>query len=804
MVYGSDYPSWIETWTTTVLADGSRKIDMYYVPSIYQFTLNSESHSSTAWSSESTWYYYGANVRLSGDSNDDCFTRSGWTTSWITLSDNTVKQTLFTMPANNVEATPSTTENIYNIIFNGNGSNSWTMSPMNGIRCTESTWLTLNAFEKEGHTFSWWLMNVWWEKHYSNGQTVSRLSKVDGDDVNLYAVWDVNKYNVNASVAAWDHGSLQWSWVWIYDFGETLVIIAVPELGYLFDYWEVNGSTELPEWATTWENQLTIVVNQILDIVAHFKADEKTVTVNYYEMDTSGNYIYDPNHDYPNERYSYTWLVVDSSFTVPDYSKTGFSFQYSIFRGNTWYNEPVTFEVSENDSENIINVYYQRSLESFQLYTNNWSKYSVSPDCWSDGYGNSCWFYYGTEITINNYIYEYDEWYSFSGWNIDSTSLPDDAYLSDEYITFSMPDHSVVIRLETNHILYKLTFTWYEWAEVMNYDSTYASLTGENYYRFDSEIELPYLNKPWYNFVWWNEWNSNVWSVEYTSYPYHPIWNMPSHDVELTAVFEPRTDMEYYKYYYFQDTEWTGYSLSWYDRYEDGITDQRVSSNCNYVEWFTHSRGEPDILYIKATWDNYINCYYDRDEYWVDVIYDNKELSIDWTWKYRYDAPVNLIATASTWYEFSGFSSEWPEYNTTDSTLSFNVPLWGSYPIYAYAKPIVYSIEYEMYWWWLTPYQWYITGYTVDWDYDLGIFDAVKDGYTFLWWTWGEIWVREVTEPTKWLVIPLWSIWNRKYFANFQPNEENVVVNYYLKKIDAENNTLTWWVDIYLTWVVFT
>jgi hypothetical protein len=33
-------------------------------------------------------------------------------------------QTWFAMPANDVEITPSTMENAYNIIFNGNGSNS--------------------------------------------------------------------------------------------------------------------------------------------------------------------------------------------------------------------------------------------------------------------------------------------------------------------------------------------------------------------------------------------------------------------------------------------------------------------------------------------------------------------------------------------------------------------------------------------------------------------------------------------------------------------------------------------------------
>jgi hypothetical protein len=52
-----------------------------------------------------------------------------------------------------------------------------------------------------------------------------------------------------------------------------LVFVAIPEIGYLFDYWEVNEKTgeDLPEGAEVTDNQLRIVVNQILDIVAHFK-----------------------------------------------------------------------------------------------------------------------------------------------------------------------------------------------------------------------------------------------------------------------------------------------------------------------------------------------------------------------------------------------------------------------------------------------------------------------------------------------------------------------------------------------------
>jgi hypothetical protein len=74
----------------------------------------------------------------------------------------------------------------------------------------------------------------------------------------------------------------------LYEYGKELVFVAIPEIGYLFDYWEVNGNTgeDLPEGSEVTDNQLRIVVNQILDILAHFKENEKTVIINYYEMNT--------------------------------------------------------------------------------------------------------------------------------------------------------------------------------------------------------------------------------------------------------------------------------------------------------------------------------------------------------------------------------------------------------------------------------------------------------------------------------------------------------------------------------------
>ena len=806
IVYGSDYPSWIETWTTTVLADGSRVIDMYYVPSIYQFTLNSESYSSTSWTSESTWYYYWAKVTLSGDSNDDCFEWSGWTTSWITLSDNTLHQTWFAMPANDVEATPSVKENTYNIIFNGNGSNSWTMSPMNGIRCTESTWLAINTFEKSWHTFTGWSTTQWWIGEYADGAIVDRLST--WADVNLYAVWDINEYNVNASVATWDHGSLQWSWAWIYEFGETLVIIAVPELGYLFDYWEVNGSTELPEWATTWENQLTIVVNQILDIVAHFTENEKTVTVNYYEMDTEWLYSNEPYY-----MDSLTWLVWQTKSINPE---SRIWFHLDDNRSNTW----VT--ISENSEDNVINIYYEReryiierSGRYYQMPDGTYIDFvNIIPD--NQPYYQ---YYYGEEIRIESIHPAY--WWIFSGW-YDATSegkwFPsDEVNLDSRDLTFHMPNHDVWVEPIMYHIPYTLSFTWYEWAEITNLESCiYWTWDRETYYDY-SEC-LPYLNKEWYWFNWWDDENGN-WVRRLNDYSQYPILNkMPAHDYMLVANFEPINTMPYEKYYYFQDIEWTGYTLSWdlTDLGNNGVTDQEMPGRepLYNIDWFQYSWfGYSGVMLprdqwpiIKPIWDNYINYYYDRKVYLVDVNYDNKIMSITWAGEYRYEAPVNLVATVNTWYQFSGFSSYQGELLSSGSVYNFTMP--DSFvDIYADANPIEYSIEYEPNWWELDPYSSYVN-YTVE-SSDLSIWNPYKDGYKFLWWTWGVVswgieWEEDIVEPTRDLIIAWWSIWDRKYYANWEPDEVKVTVNYYLKKIDSENNTLIDWVDIYLAWVEYT
>ena len=693
----------------------------------------------------------------------------------------------------------------YNIIYMDSGSILTWLSPATYTIENHVYSGDLPSITKDGYNFAGWFYE--YPRQPENQIQEIWYVPVDGQSVTILAWWMPIDYNINYHLLTWVE-IIPWEEYYPYEFYQSYNIETtrtdlpnVQKSGYIFSGWvDYHGKSFTGfGWWMTWD----------LDLYPTWRSDVMDITVNYYEMNTWWEYY--PSSWAYYETYHYTWFT-NSEFIAPDYTTTGFHLDW-----NKHPNGNPSIVISWDKNVNIIDVYYEREkyyLERVWLEScidNDCITFAtVTPDTWS--------IYYWEEIRAD---IQYNEWWSFSGWYNDdynNMQLPDEVDdLTSEHIVFHMPARNVKIYPIMDHILYKLIFTGYEWAEVTNSDVAYASLTGENYYRFDSEIELPYLDKPWYNFIWWNSWDYNIWSIYYSSNPNHPIRHMPSHDVELTAVFEPKTNMEYNEYYYLQDVEWTGYSRDdeLTQRKYDWTTEQQIPYPYpqKYITWFEYTwfgydekalRPWEEWPIIKATWDNYINYYYDRKVDWVYVEYDNKKMFITWTGEYRYGAPVNLIAVVKTGYEFSGFTSYQGELLSSESVYNFTMPDSYVY-LYADANPIVYSIDYEMNWGHFVPYDWAKTWYTVDWDFDLDIFDAGKEWYTFLWWTWGVIWVRELTEPTTWLIIPLWSTWNRKYFANFEATWSNVTVNYYLKKIDPENNVLTWGVDEYISkWVVYT
>lgn len=86
--------------------------------------------------------------------------------------------------------------NTYNVVFNGKGNTSGSMSKQVLTYDAEQN-LTSNAFVKTGYTFQGWDTNsAGTTVVYTDGQSVSNLTEENNATINLYAVWQINTYNI--------------------------------------------------------------------------------------------------------------------------------------------------------------------------------------------------------------------------------------------------------------------------------------------------------------------------------------------------------------------------------------------------------------------------------------------------------------------------------------------------------------------------------------------------------------------------------------------------------------------------------
>ena len=586
IVYGTDYPDWVETWTTTVLADGSRVIDMYYVPKKYNFILNTVQYSSTAWSSQNRLYYYWAKVILSGDSSDDCFTWSGWMTSWITLSDNMSHQTWFAMPANDVEATPSTTENMYNIIFNGNGSNSWIMPPMNGVRCTESTWLTLNSFERDWYTFTGWSTTAWWSRKYADGAIVDRLST--WVDVNLYAVWNVNHYTVTFDLNGWN---LTWDMTETKDYTiETSSISLIdyePERNwYTFTGWYRNDVlVNSIAWWETWDYTL----------VARWEAQRRPVPVVVYKkMLIPGEWS-----EYESELMWWWWTVWEL-YTAPLENFTPTWFHYE--EENDSNRRTV---VVDPDLRNEVAIFFARNL--YPVIIDNAGEWRSSDTSWSSDY------LYEEPVTISVTPYT---WWEFINWTLIQWTLSWITDWTQRTLSFNMPAEQVMISPILDHIPYTVSFDTASWTTVEN----------QTYYYDDvlSGLNSAITTRTWYNFDGWY-----LSGALYTSGS-----TMPAENITLTAKWAPCTWIQYQVNHRWENTWDNNYEvlLSGYIMY--GTSDTQTIAKSEEFAGFTLS-GNVEQKAINPNGTTEVNIYYNRNVYTISLDNNGWTGVSEITWKYQ-------------------------------------------------------------------------------------------------------------------------------------------------------------------------
>ena len=78
----------------------------------------------------------------------------------------------------------------YEVVFNSNGGTGVMTNSAHTYHLQQE--LPQNMFAREGYTFSGWATSVSGPAVYADGQDVKNLSAIDGDKINLYAVWQQN------------------------------------------------------------------------------------------------------------------------------------------------------------------------------------------------------------------------------------------------------------------------------------------------------------------------------------------------------------------------------------------------------------------------------------------------------------------------------------------------------------------------------------------------------------------------------------------------------------------------------------
>ena len=794
--------------TTTVSPDWSRVIDLFYTRNSYSYAITTSVWSSTEWSSSNGNYYYWAKIILSWDSNNDCFVWSGWAVQWATLENN-MKQTSFIMPANDVTANSLIREKTYNIVFNGNSANSWSMSPINWIRCTQEVALPYNSFVKSGHTFTWWTDG---EKQYANWAVIQTLTTWDDVTVEFTAIWDINYYPVVWRNYSWDvlfEEEFPYMDPPVYHW-ETPLRDADAQYTYDFEWWN--------PWIhpVTWAQVYTAVYTETLNEYTITWDVDWTKTMKTYKYWETPSFSWSKDKD-PTEQYEYTfswwspeiWTVVWDQTYLATYTES--VRKYPVY----WLN--YNWAQLELDTE----------VPYWSIPSYDWETPTRPSDLgssyefiwWNPTPAAITWVTYYRAVFSGN-----QNEYTITWVNYDNSTLEVDTWVA----YWSMPSYDWVTPTKASDSQYDYEFSWWSpatWTVVWDqtYVASYTSIprtytvTWENSDGIIIKIDTWVLQ--WTQAVYsWD--NPSSWSS--AEYDYEFIWWNPipwviNSDTTYTALYKS-TKRKYLIRFVNGEIE----LQSWMVEY--GVTpvytwDTPEKSwdaqySYNYVWWNPWiSAVTWDITY-EAKFDAVVNKYSVTfvNEDGSSVLKPAKKYDY-WTSRENVEKPGNPTKPSDAQYDYEflrwipvvsqitwdvefkatytwtirTYTVTWKNDDGTVLETDYNVPYWTT-PSYNSATPTKQgSSQYEyIFIWWdpeISPVNWDITytaqfsdtskTYTITWkngnttletdynvvywsipSYDWAIptkdSDAQYD-YEFSWWN-----------PATWLVV-----WDQTYVANF-------------------------------------
>ena len=223
--------------TVKILADGSAKVDYYYVRKELKVTFINAS------TKKEVTYLYGkenqaftnngfskTGYTLTGYSNTNGGSKNYEVTNAVTgafIDTNYPSKTVYVV----------FTANTYKIAFNNNGGT----GSMNTITCTydKDCTLTKNTFTKTGYTFAGWSKTSDGEIEYTNNETVKNLAT--SGSITLYAKWTANTYTITYN-ANGGSGSMSKT-TCTYDTNCTIAANSFTKTGYTFANWTKDSTT---------------------------------------------------------------------------------------------------------------------------------------------------------------------------------------------------------------------------------------------------------------------------------------------------------------------------------------------------------------------------------------------------------------------------------------------------------------------------------------------------------------------------------------------------------------------------------
>lgn len=267
--------------TVKILADGSAKVDYYYVRKELKVTFINAS------TKKEVTYLYGkenqaftnngfskTGYTLTGYSNTNGGSKNYEVTNAVTgafIDTNYPSKTVYVV----------FTANTYKVVFNNNGGS----GSMNTITCTydKDCTLTKNTFTKTGYTFAGWSKTSDGEIEYTNNETVKNLAT--SGNITLYAKWTANTYTITYN-ANGGSGTMNKT-TCTYDTNCTLAANSFTRTGYTFAKWTKDSTTGTPYAVGSIVKNLATSGN--VNMYAKWNINSYKVTISTTKMSTSSS-----------------------------------------------------------------------------------------------------------------------------------------------------------------------------------------------------------------------------------------------------------------------------------------------------------------------------------------------------------------------------------------------------------------------------------------------------------------------------------------------------------------------------------